>query len=113
MSTTCIPFVLGPLENNTYLIVDTEKNEVEVIDPSFGSESLLPEIRQQGWQLTQIWLTHAHFDHMIGVGPLAASAEPPLPVGMHPGDRVLWKQSGGAPSFGYIFQSGPEPSLFF
>ena len=113
MSTICIPFVLGPLENNTYLVVDSESNEAVAVDPSFDSEIVLSEIRQQGWQLTQIWLTHAHFDHIVGVKTLASSADPPIPVGLHPGDLVLWKQNGGAPSFGVKIERGPEPSLFF
>ncbi len=113
MSTTCIPFVLGPLENNTYLIVDSDTNEAVVIDPSFESEIVLSEARQQGWRLTQIWLTHAHFDHMAGVSTLAESATPPLPVGLHPGDLILWKQLGAAPPFGIKIDRGPEPTLFF
>ncbi len=113
MSARCFQFVLGPLENNTYLIVDSETNEAVVVDPSFGSESVLAEIKQQGWHLAQVWLTHAHFDHIVGVSAVAGSTTPPLPVGLHPGDLVLWKQAGGAPSFGYRFESGPEPTLFF
>ena len=113
MSTICIPFVLGPLENNTYLVLDSETGEVVVVDPTFGSEVVLTEIQQQGWRLTQIWLTHAHFDHIAGVKTIATSAEPPIPVGLHPGDLVLWKQNGGAPSFGVKIERGPEPSIFF
>jgi hydroxyacylglutathione hydrolase len=113
MGTTCIPFVLGPLENNTYLIVDTETNEAVVIDPSFESEIVLAEIRQQGWRLTQVWLTHAHFDHIAGVSIIAESTTQPLPVGLHPGDLILWKQYGGAPPFGVKIARGPEPSIFF
>ncbi len=113
MSTTCIPFVLGPLENNTYLIVDSETNEAAIIDPSFESEIVLSEIKQQGWRLTQVWLTHAHFDHIAGVRTVAESVTPPLPVGLHPGDLILWKQSGGAPPFGIKIDRGPEPSILF
>ncbi len=113
MGTTCIPFVLGPLENNTYLIVDTETNEAVVVDPSFESEIVLAEIRQQGWRLTQVWLTHAHFDHIAGVSTIAESTTPPLPVGLHPGDLILWKQGGGAPPFGIKIERGPEPSIIF
>jgi hydroxyacylglutathione hydrolase len=84
-----------------------------VIDPSFDSQAVLDEVRQQGWKLTQVWLTHAHFDHIAGVGTITNSSRPPVPVGLHPGDLVLWKQNGGAPHFGVKFESGPEPSILF
>jgi hydroxyacylglutathione hydrolase len=113
MSITCVPFVLGPLENNTYLVVDSDSGEAAVIDPSFDSQVVVNEARAQGWKLTQVWLTHAHFDHIAGVGTISNSTQPVLPVGLHPGDLVLWKQNGGAPHFGIPFESGPEPSIEF
>ncbi len=113
MSLNCVTFVLGPLENNTYLIVDGDSGEAAVIDPSFDCQVVLDEVRQQGWNLTQVWLTHAHFDHIAGVSTIAGSTKPPLPVGLHPGDMVLWRQNGAAPHFGVRFESGPEPSIEF
>ena len=35
-------FVLGSLENNSYLLVDPQSFEGVVIDPSFDSKSCLP-----------------------------------------------------------------------
>jgi hydroxyacylglutathione hydrolase len=113
MSIMIVPFVLGPLENNTYLVVDTDSGEAIVIDPSFDSQVVLHEARAQGWTLTGVWLTHAHFDHVAGVGTISNSTLPALPVGLHPGDMILWKQNGGAPHFGIPFESGPEPSIEF
>ncbi|HVP20572.1 MAG TPA: MBL fold metallo-hydrolase [Anaerolineaceae bacterium] len=113
MGIICIQFVLGPLENNTYLVVDSDTGEAVVIDPSFDSQVVIDEVRQQGWKLTQVWLTHAHFDHIAGVSTITQSTQPPLPVGLHPGDLVLWKQDGSAPQFGVAFESGPEPSIEF
>ena len=113
MSLICLRFVLGPLDNNSYLVVDSQSGSSIVIDPSFDSQVILDEIHQHGWQLRQVWLTHAHFDHMAGVNLVASSATPPVPVGLHPGDLALWRQSGLAPSFGVNFEPGPEPSIQF
>jgi hydroxyacylglutathione hydrolase len=113
MSMSCLRFVLGPLENNSYLIVDSESGDAVIVDPSFDSQTILEEIRLHGWLLRQVWLTHAHFDHIAGVGVVAASTIPPVPVGLHPGDLMLWKQSGLAPSFGIKFEPGLEPSIQF
>jgi hydroxyacylglutathione hydrolase len=113
MALSIIPFVLGPLENNTYLVADQPTGQAAIIDPSFESEIVLEEAAQRGWTITSIWLTHAHFDHIAGVGPLAAAIKTPLTIGLHPGDLVLWRQGGGAPHFGFKFESGPEPDLRF
>jgi glyoxylase-like metal-dependent hydrolase (beta-lactamase superfamily II) len=113
MSINCLRFVLGPLENNTYLIIDSETGETVIVDPSFDSQVVLDEISLHGWRLRQVWLTHAHFDHIAGVGAVTASTTPPVPVGLHPGDLVLWKQNGMAPNFGMKFEAGPEPAIQF
>ncbi len=111
MPLSIVPFVLGPLENNTYLLGDSQTSLAAVVDPSFDSELVLEEARQRGWKITQVWLTHAHFDHIAGVATLAAASQEALTVGLHPGDLVLWRQGGAAPHFGVQFESGPEPNL--
>jgi hydroxyacylglutathione hydrolase len=113
MSLLILPFVLGPLENNTYLVADQPTGQAAIIDPSFDSQVLLEEADQRGWTITNIWLTHAHFDHIAGVSALAAAIKSPLSIGLHPGDLMLWRQGGGAPYFGVKFESGPEPDQRF
>jgi len=113
MSISCLCLVLGPLENNTYLLVDNDTRLVAVIDPSFDSEQVVEEARQHGWTISQVWLTHAHFDHIAGVATVSQVVTPPAPVGLHPGDMALWQQNGGASNFGLKFESGPEPTLLF
>ena len=39
-------FILGPLQNNTYLIADEETRQAVLIDPSFGAKTLLPQIEK-------------------------------------------------------------------
>jgi glyoxylase-like metal-dependent hydrolase (beta-lactamase superfamily II) len=57
---------LGPLPNNVYLLGDQDTGDAVVIDPGFESQVVLRKAQDLGWQLNQIWLTHAHFDHMAG-----------------------------------------------
>ena len=61
-----IRYNLGPMDNNSYLIVDDATQEAAMVDPSFDSESLIPEIREAGYKLKYLLNTHAHFDHVIG-----------------------------------------------
>jgi hydroxyacylglutathione hydrolase len=111
MALTIHKLVLGPLENNTYLIADEQTRQAVVIDPSFGSKRAAEEIRQQGYELVGIWLTHAHFDHVAGVQELLDAFGDEIPVGLHPSDIPLWNYAGGAAMFGFDLKPGPEPKL--
>ncbi|HWQ46079.1 MAG TPA: MBL fold metallo-hydrolase [Longilinea sp.] len=106
-------YVLGPLSNNTYLLGDSLSRQAVLIDPSFDSENLLEIIRAENWKLTAIWVTHAHFDHMVGVEAVSQSTTPPLPVGLHPADRLLWRSGALADQFGLREFHPPEPTILF
>jgi hydroxyacylglutathione hydrolase len=106
-------FVIGPLQNNTYLVADDQNGTAVVIDPSFDSEAVIELARERKWQIKEIWLTHAHFDHFAGAGVVAAAYQPALPVRLHGDDLGLWRSGGNARNFGFEFDPGPEPSLLF
>ncbi len=107
------PFVLGPLDNNTYLVSDRDTGAAVVIDPAYESEVIAEAIRERGLNLEQVWLTHAHFDHIAGVPSLSAALGKPLSVGLHPADLPLWRSKGGAGQFGFDLDIGPEPDIAF
>ena len=67
MTLSISTFVLGPIENNTYLIADEESKIAAVIDPSVASRELFQKIKDFDWRLEYILVTHAHFDHIGGV----------------------------------------------
>jgi glyoxylase-like metal-dependent hydrolase (beta-lactamase superfamily II) len=101
------------MDNNTYLIADASTGQAAVIDPSFDSQAVLDAAKTRGWQITAIWLTHAHFDHIAGVAAIAAAHTPALPVGLHPADLELWCAGGGAKMFGIEIEPAPEPQQLF
>lgn len=113
MPLSILTLSLGPMDNNTYLVADADTRQAAVIDPSFDSQAVLDAAEMHGWQISAIWLTHAHFDHIAGVAAIAAERTPPVPVGLHPDDLVLWRAGGGAKQFGIEIQAGPEPSFFY
>jgi hydroxyacylglutathione hydrolase len=106
-----VPFVIGPIENNTYLAADPVTGTAVVIDPSFQPESVLEEARRRGWRIQSIWLTHAHFDHIGGVAALQQASGEHIPIAMHPLDLPLWREDGGARLFGFPFSAGEEPQM--
>ena len=48
--------ILGPLQNNTYIIYFENINEVVVIDPSFDVENILSEIKKSNIKIKAILL---------------------------------------------------------
>ncbi|MBU0760516.1 MAG: MBL fold metallo-hydrolase [Nanoarchaeota archaeon] len=62
---------LGPMENFSYIIGDSETKEVAVVDPGFEHEKLLKECEENNLKITKILLTHAHFDHITDLPALA------------------------------------------
>jgi hydroxyacylglutathione hydrolase len=106
-----VTLVLGPVETNAYLVADPHSGEAVVIDPAWDGEVIARDAAKRGWHITQLWLTHAHFDHLGGAGALVKAVQPPPPVAMHPEDLPLWKTQGGAPLFGMRIDPGPEPSI--
>jgi len=102
-------FIIGPLENNSYMIADPETLKAAVIDPSFDSEVILEEAQRAGWNITQIWLTHAHFDHIAGATTIASMNQNSIPVYLHPDDLNLYRLGGRNASFGMSIGNLPEP----
>ena len=74
-----ITLVLGPLETNCYLVGDEATGLCTVIDPATRSTFILDKIREQGWTVGAILLTHAHFDH-VGALRSLHEALPETPI---------------------------------
>ena len=60
-------FISGPLDNNNYLVIDESTNEGVLIDCSEISNKIDSYISNNKINLKYILLTHAHFDHILGV----------------------------------------------
>ncbi len=102
---------LGPMGNNTYLIVDEPTGEAALVDPSFDSEELWAEIEQMGVTMRYLLNTHAHFDHVIGNAFYVAEAG--IPLALHRADlpllRALPEQGR---MFGFAVEASPEPTIW-
>jgi hydroxyacylglutathione hydrolase len=106
-----IKLVLGPVETNTYIVADLESGEAVVIDPAWDGEEIVLQARKHDWNIGQLWLTHAHFDHLAGVVGIARQLFPVPPVALHPQDLPLWSLNGGAAVFGMQVDPGPRPTI--
>ena len=106
-----VAFTLGPVQTNTYLLGDSDTGEAIVIDPAWDGDLILDEAKSRDWRIGNIWLTHAHFDHLGGAAAIADGSQPPPPVALHPDDYWLWRLRGNAPLFGLDIDPGPEPTI--
>ncbi len=72
-------FVLGAIDNNTYLLWDEKSLQAVIIDPSFEPIPVLETIQACGLSVAGIWLTHGHFDHFIGIDKVLSSIKTSIP----------------------------------
>jgi hydroxyacylglutathione hydrolase len=62
--------ILGPLQTNCYIVYDKQSTNGVVIDPADQGDTIVQVIQEHNWKIDHILLTHGHFDHIGGIGPL-------------------------------------------
>jgi len=85
----------GRFVQNCYLVADRGTDEAVMIDPGEEPAMFLAELDTRGWSLQAIWLTHAHVDHIMGVGAVRHATG--APIHLHPLDRPIYD---ALPEFG-------------
>jgi len=105
------PMVLGPFGTNAYLLGDTRSHSAVVVDPAWDGELILEEATRRSWHIEQIWLTHAHIDHIGGIAELVKGIQPAPKIAIHPADLPLYSAQGGAALFGMHIGPTPEPNI--
>jgi hydroxyacylglutathione hydrolase len=78
----------GQFVQNCWLLADPDTREAVMIDPGEEPTMFLAELNTRGWALRAIWLTHAHIDHVLGVGAVQRATG--APILLHPLDRPLY-----------------------
>jgi hydroxyacylglutathione hydrolase len=94
----------GQLSQNCYLVADRRTREAVIIDPGEEPSMFLAELDTRAWALRAIWLTHAHVDHIIGVGAVKQATG--VPIHLHPLDRRIYD---ALPQFGAWLGKELEP----
>ena len=101
-------FVVGPLQSNSYLVVDERSRQAAVIDPGMESESVLEAVHDEGLRVESVIITHGHFDHVFSSA--AFKAETGAQVIMHPDDvPLLLEMPETARLFGFKAPPPPQP----
>lgn len=61
---------VGPIHTNCYVVYDEVTKDAVVIDPGEKATYLLDVLKENSLNLKYIFLTHGHFDHVIGVAEI-------------------------------------------
>ena len=69
---------LGRMGNFIYVIHDHTTDRAAVVDPAWDVPAILAVTERRGLQITDILLTHSHFDHINGVEALLNSSDAQL-----------------------------------
>ena len=102
----------GRFLENCYLIGDPGRGVCAVVDPGEDAAHIIARLDALALKPVAIWLTHAHVDHVAGVGPLVAHTR--APVFLHPADRPLYDRVvAQAAGFGLRVDAPPPPDRSF
>jgi hydroxyacylglutathione hydrolase len=102
--------VVGPLENNCFMIADEKTAECLVTDPGDEPDRILDLIKENNFRVKYILCTHAHFDH-VGALP-EVREETGAKIVLHSDDLVIYRNATEyAKSWGFEIDPLPEPDL--
>ncbi|MBR5023637.1 MAG: MBL fold metallo-hydrolase, partial [Victivallales bacterium] len=80
--------IVGALEVNCFIVRDSETNDALIIDPGDEADRIIEAVKLVEAKPLGILLTHAHVDHIRGVGAVSAAFN--LPVWIHEADRAMY-----------------------
>ena len=78
-----------PFFKNGYLLSCHSTGRAVYIDPGDEAPRLLTRIQDRQLELMAVILTHAHLDHITGVGPVIKHRK--VPIYLHEEDRFLYE----------------------
>ena len=82
------------MQNFIYLVGDPATHEAAVVDPGWEVPKILQAAEADGYRITKAFVTHTHFDHVMGLADLLAAAD--IPVYVHKTERSLLSLERGS-----------------
>jgi glyoxylase-like metal-dependent hydrolase (beta-lactamase superfamily II) len=104
--------IVGPLAVNTYVLYDEETKDCVIIDPGDEGFKIIETISSLNLHPKEIWLTHAHFDHLGGIAAVKRKYD--VEVFLHSEDYFLYKTAvEHATLFGFDIEPPTSNPSFF
>ena len=100
------PIVVGPLQENCYVLADEAAKEAIVVDPGDEPDRILDVVGKLGLSVRLIVCTHGHFDHVGAVVDI--KKETGAPVLIHHDDMFLYTAANSAGAL-WGFEVEPQP----
>jgi len=101
--------VVGPVSCNCCIVACPTTGYAAVVDPGGTPELILAAVADMGVTVKWLLHTHAHFDHILATGEVAAATG--AEIFLHAGDKALYE---GLPEQGHVFgfraSRPPQPS---
>jgi len=79
----------GVFQENCYLLREAGRPDGVIVDPGEEAERFLREAAARKLTIKEIWLTHAHIDHIMGVDAVQRATG--APIYLHPDDRPMYE----------------------
>ena len=84
---------LGPMQNFIYLVGDPQAREAAIVDPGWEVPRILKALEADGYRATKVFISHHHFDHVMGLNDLLKAVD--VPVYVHEAEVPHLKIEGG------------------
>lgn len=99
---------VGPFQENCYLVADPASRCGVLVDPGDEAPRVIRMVQSAGVTLDAIWLTHAHLDHVLAIGPVKREWD--VPVLLHRDDLGIYRRaSQTAARYGFTREQPPDP----
>lgn len=73
-----VPFTGGPFAQTGYLLRNAASARVAFVDPGATAPEMIRSVQRSGDTVEAVYLTHAHVDHVEGVGAVRAFTDAPI-----------------------------------
>jgi glyoxylase-like metal-dependent hydrolase (beta-lactamase superfamily II) len=100
--------VVGPLQENSYVVACEETKEAVIIDPGAEAERIYRVVTFQGFTLKCVMNTHGHIDHIGGVADIVEKTG--VPFLMHEEDLYLIEGFDHDPFRAFLMDARTPPA---
>ena len=97
-------YVVGMIGTNCYLVINEETKDTVMVDPGAYPTKLKNAVKEQGLKLKAVLLTHAHFDHIMGLSDVMEDIK--IPVYVEEADLPMMMDGESNLSSGYMRGGG-------
>lgn len=107
-----ITLTTGQFAENCYLVIDEAEGLAAVVDPGEDARLILARVSTESVRVSEIWVTHAHVDHVVGVAAVHETTA--APIRLHVDDLPLYRAAPTQAAWlGVTAAPLPEPTLRF